>query len=112
LLGIWVGSRWPRRLLALIWVVYGGLLLGLPLVLPGSLPPEGGSGREVVRWLLVPISFVLGAALSCVWFGWYLAVALAFNGHNNEAGGAARIDGFKGLVRFRLTREGLTGFVI
>lgn len=42
----------------------------------------------------------------------YLAVSLAFNGHNNEAGGAARIEGFKQLIRFRINRDGLTGFVI
>ena len=50
--------------------------------------------------------------MSCVLFGWYLAVALAFNGHNNEAGGAARIEGFKEFIRFRLDRNGLTGYVI
>jgi len=50
--------------------------------------------------------------MSCVSFGWYLAVALAFGGHVNEAGGAARLEEFKQLIRFRLTKDGLTGFVI
>ena len=54
----------------------------------------------------------LGAILSCTWFGWYLAVSLCFDGHNNEAGGGARIEQFKQLIRFRLTRESLTGYVI
>ncbi|HET9226353.1 MAG TPA: hypothetical protein VFR31_06780, partial [Thermoanaerobaculia bacterium] len=54
----------------------------------------------------------LGAILSCTWFGWYLAVSLCFDGHNNEAGGGARIEKFKQLIRFRLTRESLTGYVI
>jgi hypothetical protein len=41
-----------------------------------------------------------------------LAVALAFDAHNNEAGGAARIEGFKEFIRFRINRDGLTGYVI
>ena len=54
----------------------------------------------------------LGAVMSCAFFGSYLAVTLAFDGHNNEAGGAARIEGFKHLIRFRLNAQGLTGYVI
>jgi hypothetical protein len=50
--------------------------------------------------------------MTCVWFGWYLAVSLAFQGHNNEAGGAARIEAFKQFIRFRLTENELTGYVI
>lgn len=54
----------------------------------------------------------VGVLSSCVWLGWYFATALAFDGHNNEAGGAARIERFKQFIRFRLTDEGLTGFVV
>jgi hypothetical protein len=50
--------------------------------------------------------------MSCVWFGWYLGVCFAFNGHNNEVGGACRIEEFKQFIRFRLTENGLTGYVI
>jgi hypothetical protein len=39
-------------------------------------------------------------------------VCLEFNGHNNEAGGAARIERFKQFIRFRLTEDDLTGYVI
>jgi hypothetical protein len=50
--------------------------------------------------------------MSCVWFGWYLGVCFAFNGHNNEVGGACRIEEFKQFIRFRLTEDWLTGYVI
>ena len=65
-------------------------------------------------WRLIPIFMggVFGAFLSCVWLGWYLGVCLGFNGHNNESGGAARIEKFKQMVRFRLTKNSLTGYVI
>ncbi len=55
---------------------------------------------------------VLGAVFSCVWFGWYLAVSLAFNGHNNEAGGGARAERYRHFIRFCLTENTLTGYVI
>ena len=51
--------------------------------------------------------------MCCYWFGWYLGVCFAFNGHNNEVGGAARIERFKQFIRFRLSEQGeLTGYVI
>jgi hypothetical protein len=50
--------------------------------------------------------------MCCFWFGWYLGVCFAFNGHNNEVGGAARIERFKQFIRFRVTDAGLTGYVI
>ena len=65
-------------------------------------------------WQLIPIFLggIFGAFLSCVWLGWYFGVCLGFHGHNNEAGGAARIEKFKQLIRFRLTEDTLTGYVI
>src|ERR1043166_6045367 len=42
----------------------------------------------------------------------YATVCFAFNGHNNEVGGAARIENFKQFIRFRLTRNDITGYVI
>jgi hypothetical protein len=65
-------------------------------------------------WGIVPsvLAFGVGAVMCCYWFGWYLGVCFAFNGHNNEVGGAARIERFKQFIRFHLTPEGLTGYVI
>lgn len=109
-LGRWLArlrSGWP---LAIAWVAFGAALLCIPFVIdaaPLNLP-EGRWGRL----LLCAYAGLIGAVMSCVLFGWYLAVSLAFNGHNNEAGGAARIEGFKQFIRFRLTPQVLTGYVI
>lgn len=62
--------------------------------------------------LRLAVAFVAGAALTCVWFGWYLASALAFGGHNNEAGGAAQIDRHRHFIRFKVQKDRLTGYVI
>lgn len=65
-------------------------------------------------WGLVPalLAGVVGAAMCCAWFGWYLGVSSLFNSHYNEAGGAAKIEKFKQFVRIRLTPDTLTGYVI
>ncbi|HEX8889805.1 MAG TPA: Yip1 family protein [Pyrinomonadaceae bacterium] len=114
-------NGWP---LAIAWIIFCALLLVIPFIidpkiLPRFLNAESinagiinvGRGR-MEQFLLCFYAGAIGALMSCVLFGWYLAVALAFNGHNNEAGGAARIEGFKEFIRFHLTREGLTGYVI
>src|SRR4029078_12462507 len=53
-----------------------------------------------------------GAVICCLWTGWDFAVCFAFNGHNNEVGGGARIENFKQFNGFRLARDGITGYVI
>jgi len=135
--------RWRWKLL-IAWLVFGGIMLGLPpliyeLLLPyaregwakllfsphvfGETPESfaayewwGGAWWNSLSpwWMIVPIAIasVFGALLSCVWVGWYFAVCLGFNGHNNEAGGAARIESFKQFIRFRLRPNDLTGYVI
>lgn len=101
-------TGWP---LAIGWIVFGAVLLIIPFVLPSptslNIPTEFWP-----TMLLCLYAGAIGAVMSCALFGSYLGVALAFNGHNNEAGGAARIEGFKQLIRFRLNAEGLTGYVI
>jgi len=57
-------------------------------------------------------AFLAGAVFSCIWLGWYFAVALAFNGHNNEAGGGSRSERYRHMIRFKLTQDSLTGYVI
>lgn len=95
-------SRFGLALL-LLWAGWSGLLLNLA---------SRWQPRPAVNGLTLVANLLLGALFSCTWLGWYLAVALAFDGHNNEAGGSARIERFKQIIRFRLTAEGLTGFVI
>jgi hypothetical protein len=119
---IWIGillaqqeSPWP---LLLAWVVHGLAQLSLPWILRGPLYAELVMVPPFMDrpWLLslvmVLVLGILGTLMTCVWFGWYLAVSLGFQGHNNEAAGAARIEAFKQFIRFRLTKNELTGYVI
>ena len=101
-------NGWP---LAISWIGFGAALLVTPFVLTSSSSINIPAGF----WPTLGLCFyagAIGAVMSCALFGSYLAVALAFNGHNNEAGGAARIEGFKQLIRFRVNAKGLTGYVI
>ncbi len=86
-----------------LWVALVAALLALALARPV---------RQEVNLASFTLALGLGLVFSCVWFGWYLAVSLCFDGHNNEAGGGARIEQFKQLIRFRITEERLTGYVI
>ena len=101
-------NGWP---LAISWVLFGAALLITPFVLPSptflNIPDEFWP-----TMFLCIYAGAIGMVMSCALFGAYLGVALAFNGHNNEAGGAARIEGFKQLIRFRVNAKGLTGYVI
>lgn len=124
-LATWVGGallrRYSRVGLAVAWVFFGALTLALPFVLGKNVPQDSWLTRLPFAesawtgwWGLLPafIAAVVGAVMCCFWFGWYLGVCFVFNGHNNEVGGAARIEQFKQFIRFRLTKEGLTGYVI
>lgn len=112
----WVGYRVARRgngagttlALGALWLVVGALGLAIPCAsqyVPGIERGWSAFGHGI------GVMFLTGA-LSCVWFGWYLALSLSRHGHNNEAGGAARIEDYKVILRVRLTREALTAFVI
>ncbi|MCM3869333.1 MAG: hypothetical protein ND895_01380 [Pyrinomonadaceae bacterium] len=137
-LGPWLMRGNRRWGLVAGWLVFGGIMLALPPLVyqilvpfadqgwvqtlflphdvrsPGSFASYEWWGSMQGWWMLVPIGLtsVFGALLSCVWVSWYFAVCLGFNGHNNEAGGAARIERFKQFIRFRLTESDLTGYVI
>jgi hypothetical protein len=95
-----VRSAWP---LLGLWLLAGLGAVALALWL-GHPAPVSGS-----RFLL---AFFSGGIFSCIWFGWYLAVSLGFNAHNNEAGGAARLDAYRHFIRFKLEPDRLTGYVI
>jgi hypothetical protein len=96
----WHVSRW---LLLATWVALGTAVAAVTLLDPVPV-------RTTTHGFL--ISFVAGAYFTCVWFGWYLAVALAFDAHFNEAGGAARLDRYRHFIRFKLEPDRLTGYVI
>jgi len=101
--------------LAFFWVLLGGLVLVLPWLTsylhfraPFANPSWNGWSGLWPSFLAASV----GAVMCCLWFGWYLAVCFIFNGHNNEVGGAARIEEFKQFIRFRIDQNGITGYVI
>jgi hypothetical protein len=122
------------------WLLYGATMLALPPLVFWWLTTWGESWSGVRRvlfwphpfvaqgsfasyqwwgtfsgfWQLFPLALacLFGVVFSCIWVGWYFAVCLRFNGHNNETGGAARIENYKQFIRFRLRENDLTGYVI
>jgi hypothetical protein len=112
---VWIGNwllhmpRHTRWRVVLAWGLYGALLLVLPFVWRSDAAVWLHSGST---WLRLVVAMLFGALLSCVWLGWYLVIALDFNGHPYEAGGAARMEEFQQFIRFRLTENELTGYVI
>lgn len=127
---------WNKVFLTILWFVYGALLIALPFALhkrsslhadsgnySSFLPPSavawlqaqlGLGWPAVVALLLLSLLTVLalGFLLSMSFLSWYFAVSLAFHGHNNEVGGAGRIEKFRHILRVRVTREGLTVYAI
>jgi len=103
-------------LLFLLWVVYGAVMLTLPWIVSSVFgQTQVPFFAQTAGWMgLIPavIAGLAGAIIACLWTGWYFGVCFAFNGHNNEVGGAARVEQFKQFIRFRLTAAGLTGYVI
>ncbi len=140
--------RWKspiaRWLLTLAWIVYGGVILLLPVwfheraqvrisdgggsyfyssflpqawvdAIAGFYAARGIEGIwTAVTLMLISLAVAIALAflLSMAWLSWYFAVSLGFNAHNNEVGGAARIEEYKHMVRIRLRKNDLTAFVI
>jgi hypothetical protein len=132
-------NNYKKRLVT-AWLAYGALMFALPPLVYAWLaswsseydslraalfwPAVYGPGSTFAGyewwgsfggfWQLVPLllACIFGLAFSCIWVGWYFAVCLRFNGHNNETGGAARIERFKQFIRFRVRENDLTGYVI
>ncbi|MEP7010733.1 MAG: metallophosphoesterase [Acidobacteriota bacterium] len=105
LLGVWNAADRGRlgAILLLAWIAW---TVGLVALTFAYASPQTATGASYC------VALALGLILTCTFFGWYLAVSICFDGHNNEAGGGARIEQFKQFIRFRLTAEGLTGYVI
>ena len=131
-------KNWKKRLVA-AWLAFGATMLALPPFVywllakwsernpalrapfwphPNNPPSSFASyewwGNFGGFWQLIPLTIacLFGLVLACIWVGWYFAVCLRYNGHNNEAGGAARIERYKQFIRFRLRPDELTGYVI
>lgn len=132
-------NNYKRRLMA-VWLAFGATMLILPPLVykwlaswsdsyadlrvaffwPHPYNPQNSFasyewwGNFGGFWQLIPLAIAcfFGLVLACIWVGWYFAVCLRFNGHNNESGGAARIERYKQFIRFRLRPDELTGYVI
>lgn len=123
--------------LTVFWFIYGGLLLALPFFLhsrravfvSGGVHASSFLPQSVVTWItnlgfvhehpavsLLVISLAaaagIGFLLSMSLLSWYFAVALVFQGHNNEVGGAGRVEKFRHILRIRVTRDKLTVYGI
>jgi hypothetical protein len=134
-----LGARAMRGspvILIVLWFIYGAALLALPVIFHehrGSLmvgkdhyssflPPAIVNlfGQNVTSygpaWVLEIISLLsalgLGFLLSMSFLSWYFAVAMVFQGHNNEVGGAGRIEKFRHILRICLTEDSVTCYVI
>ena len=96
-LGEWLMKRNSRAGLLVVWFVYGAVMLSLtylPYLRPTTPNEAVFMADEWLGWMgLVPsiLAGLVGAVFCCLWFGWYLAVALAFTA-TQRAGGAARIE--------------------
>lgn len=124
-----------KFLLTFVWFLFGLLVLLTPIIAPYfstsfiSINHAINNFSQYLAQILAQqfitdytkliytiISFLfigfVGHRMSRVWFSWYLAVSLLFNGHNNEVGGMARIEDFKHLVRVKVGEKKLTVYVI
>jgi hypothetical protein len=96
--------RWSSAWLMLgMWLLAGAAATGLALCAPVLRSVNGYSAT---------LAFAAGGVFACIWFGYYLAVAISFGAHNNEAGGAACADNYRHFVRIKVERDRLTGYVI
>lgn len=121
-IGSWLMKRDRPKALTLTWIAYGFLLLTCPywttipwLSLDGRLhiAPFGLNASGALAGLGLAVgAAVVGAIASCSLFGWYLAVCFMFNGHNNEVGGASRLEDFKGFLRICLRQDSATVYAV
>lgn len=63
-------------------------------------------------WSSTALALLVGGFVVPMQFGFYLLTCGAWSGHNNEAGITARATACKQWIRFHVTRDALTGYVI
>lgn len=104
-LGMAMYRRAPAVLVTALWLIQG---LGAIAVLywgPRGPVSDGWWSSTVLAWLV-------GGFVVPMQFGFYLLTSGAWSGHNNEAGITARATACKQWIRFHVTRDALTGYVI
>lgn len=96
--------RAPAWLVTALWLVQGlGAIAALHWGPWGHIPPD---------WSTNVLAVLVGALVVPMQFGFYLLTCSAWNGHNNEAGITARLTLCKQWIRFHVTKDALTGYVI
>jgi hypothetical protein len=118
-LALWRRAGVAKVGLVLLWLLAGATSLAIPLFFTNEISMVPGLGEVSATassfWHLVitmAATGILTAVSSGLWFSWYLAVSLAFDRHNNEAGAVSRIADFAELVRIKLTPQTLSAYVI
>lgn len=109
----WLFERadaWARAAGLVVWIVHAVVVIASIVVVTDGVAVAPVGTLQTIMFLL--LAGIVGAVVGCFEFGWYLAVAAACNGHNNEAGAAARIDNFRQFIRFRVQPDRITGYVI
>ncbi len=99
-------ARWP---LALLWFVQGPAMVGVLWIVwwMGWSTPVFPN----MTWMIA-VAALIGAVVVTMQFGWYLLMSSAFGAHNNEVGAAVRTTEYKQWIRFHVTKERVTGYVI
>lgn len=101
----WLYMRDHKLMVTLLYLVQGLGAIAALWVVPW--PAIANTGWHI--WVLVA---ALGLFVVPMQFGFYVLTASAWNGHNNEVGISARLPRYKQWIRFHVTPERLTGYVI
>jgi hypothetical protein len=104
------GGRLAPTLLTALWVLHWLAMIALVVDSGDRVAVGPTSDAGWVGFLF--LAGAIGSIVGCVEYGWYLAVAAAHQGHNNEAGAASRIERFRQFIRFKVEPDRLTGYVI
>jgi hypothetical protein len=98
------------------WLIFAAWLLVLGGFYAALI---AGAGADVAnpstRWgyaFIITAPALISMVIGCAHFGWYLAAMSRLGFHNNELGGAAKVDRFRQFIRFRVTPDRVTGYVI
>lgn len=103
-------GRVARWLGVAVWAGHAVAIVAVLVTMTGGVALGPSTTLEAVGFVLA--AGVAGALVGCYELGWYLGVAFACNGHNNEAGVASRVDRFNQFIRFRVEPTRITGYVI
>jgi hypothetical protein len=97
---------WP---LALLWLLQGPVAIAVLWAIPlyGGVPTLLDD-----PWWGTLAAAGVGLVVVTFQFGWYLLVGAAFGAHNNELGSAIRTTKFKQWIRFHVTKDKVTGYVL